>query len=106
MLKIDNATIEKISDDIVDYIKSQGKSLYITPKAGGGSNESEYLESLWYNYIKRVDPHEKQYIVIIKSLLTRQANEVFDNIKKYLEYNCVFLYENTSSLVKSTGIGN
>jgi len=36
MLKLTEATIENIADNIADFIKSQGKSLYKTPKAGGG----------------------------------------------------------------------
>lgn len=83
MLKLTEATIDIIADNIADYIKSQGKSLPKTPKVGGGSNENENLEQLWYNYIKRVDPHEKKYIVIINSMLTKQAREIIGNIKKY-----------------------
>jgi len=83
MLKLTEATIENISDRLVDYIKSQGKLLPKTPKAGGGSNKNEVMANVWYNYIKRVDPHEKKYIIIMKNLLTKQANEVFGNIIKY-----------------------
>jgi len=83
MLKLSEKAIDDIVDNIVDFIKSQGQTLHKAPTVDGGSNENEYLKELWYNYIKRVDPHEKKYIEIIKSLLTRQAREVFDNIKKY-----------------------
>ena len=82
MLKISDVLIEKISDDIVILIR-QGKLLKRTAEGGDGWQSKENLEQLWYNYIKRVDPHEKKYIVIMNGLLTKQAKEVIDNIKKY-----------------------
>jgi len=82
MLKISDETIEIISDGIVDLIR-QGRLLKDTAEGGGGWQGKENLEVLWHNYIKRVDPHEKKYIGITNSMLTRQAKEVFDKIKKY-----------------------
>ncbi len=82
MLRIDDATIEKISDDIVCLIR-QGRYLKDTAEEGDGWQGKDNLEILWHDYIKRVDPHEKEYIVIINSMLTKQAKEVFDKIKKY-----------------------
>ncbi len=73
MLKIDDSTIIKIVDEIVKRIKNKGNNL---------QNEEELIE-FWKNYIKRVDPQEKKYIETIRKLLTRQAKEVFDKIKRY-----------------------
>ncbi len=44
MLKITERAIENIATSIVDYIKSQGKSLHIAPKVGGGSSELDRLK--------------------------------------------------------------
>jgi len=44
MLKITERAIEDIANSIVDYIKSQGKLLQRTPKAGGGSNKLRELK--------------------------------------------------------------
>jgi len=44
MLKITEQAIEAIATSIADYIKSQGKSLQQTPKAGGGSNKLRELK--------------------------------------------------------------
>ena len=82
MLKISDDTIEIIADGIVDLIR-QGRLLKDTAEGGDGWQGKDNLEILWHNYIKRVDPHEKKYIIIINSMLTKQAKEVFDKIKKY-----------------------
>ena len=82
MLKISDDTIEIIADNIVDLIKL-GRLLKRDAEGGDGWQSKENLEVLWHDYIKRVDPHEKKYIVIINSMLTKQAKEVFDKIKRY-----------------------
>ena len=80
MFKISDHTIELIADSIVGLIR-QGK--LVKTAEGGGRQTKENLDKLWYDYIKRVDPHEKRYIEIMNSMLTKQAKEVIDKIKKY-----------------------
>jgi len=63
MLNLNKIDIDKIADDILYFIKG--------------------IEGLWYDYIKRIDPHEKKYIDILKKELKRHYQEVFDNIDKY-----------------------
>ncbi len=82
MFKISENAIEIIADSIAQYIK-QGRLLKGDAEGGDGWQSKENLEVLWHDYIKRVDPYEKKYIIIINSLLTKQAKEVFDKIKKY-----------------------
>ena len=82
MFKISENTIEIIADSIAQYIK-QGRLLKRDARGGDGWQSKENLEVLWHDYIKRVDPYEKKYIIIINSMLTKQAKEVFDKIKRY-----------------------
>ena len=75
MLKLNEIAIEQISDNIVDYIKSQGKSLYITPKAGGGSNEEAILKDkrhqYWLGFMSRVIKNE----VKLRKLMVKYFKE-------------------------------
>jgi len=82
VFKISENTIEIIADSIAQYIK-QGRLLKRDARGGDGWQSKENLEVLWHDYIKRVDPYEKKYIIIINSMLTKQAKEVFDKIKRY-----------------------
>ena len=63
MLNLSKINVDKIADNIALFLKG--------------------IEDLWYNYIKRIDPHEKKYIDILKKELKRHYQEVFDNIKYY-----------------------
>jgi len=65
MLKLTENAIEKIADNIVDYIKSQGKSLYKTPKAGGGSNEKNRLKQKWDRVLKPLELDFRKGIVVL-----------------------------------------
>ena len=75
MLKLTEATIENISDRLVDYIKSQGKLLPKTPKAGGGSNKNEITKNkrheYWLGFISRVIKNEKN----LKKLMVKYFKE-------------------------------
>ena len=65
MLKLTKKAIDDIVDNIVDYIKSQGKSLYIAPKAGGGSNEKDKLKRKWDEILKPLELDFRKGIVVL-----------------------------------------
>ena len=73
MLKINDATIDKIANSIVDYIKSQGKLLHKTPKAGGGSNK---LSSLKKKREAMLTPLELDFRKGIVPLFKQQRDKV------------------------------
>ena len=77
VLKLNDDTIERIADDIVSGIRGKWQI------EDGWESGTPGHEKFWNDYIKRVDPHEKRYKKVIRGLLQKQANEVFENIKKY-----------------------
>lgn len=65
MLKLTEKTIDNIVNSIVDYIKSQGKSLHITPKVGGGSNEKDRLKRKWDEMLEPLELDFRKGIVVL-----------------------------------------
>ncbi len=65
MLKISESAIEDIANSIVDYIKSQGKTLRKASKAGGGSNELDKLKKKRDELIKPLELDFRKGIVIL-----------------------------------------
>lgn len=94
MLKLTDKTISAIVDNIVDFIKSQGKSLQQTSKAGGGSNEKDRLKQKWDEMLEPLELDfrkgivvlfKKQRDIVIATLQGRRKNlekDIKDNAKR------------------------
>lgn len=77
MLKLSDDAIERIADEIASRMKNRWQT------KDGWETGTPGHEKFWNDYIKRIDPHEKQYKETIRKLLQKQADEVFENIKEY-----------------------
>lgn len=96
MIKISDEAIERIADDIASRIKGEWQ---IEDGWGYGSLGHERF---WNDYIKRTDPHEEQYREILRKLLQKQANEVFENIKRYPKKPKKWTFDRKQSLRELT----
>ncbi len=92
MLKLNDKVVERISDDLV--LLYDLKNYF----------DSETLENIWYDYIKRVTPQEKRFKDIIIKLLRQMYKEVFDNIKEYPDDYSMWIFNRAYWIEKFTEI--
>jgi len=77
LLNLSDEAIEEIADGIASRMKNKWRI------KDGWERGTAGHEKFWNDYIKRIDPHEKQYKETIRGLLQKQANQVFENIREY-----------------------
>lgn len=91
MIKLSDDAIERIADEIASRMKNRWQI------KDGWETGTPGHEKFWNDYIKRVDPHEKQYKGTIRKLLQKQANEVFDNIRRYPNNYIMWTFDRVKS---------